>query len=163
MYWNSERCRQMALPIRTVPLHMARLNPSCVLRPFLVIINQCWCISLFSIQPITDSKHSSIFLSDFQLHVTIIVCNFFCQTTNVCRQSQLLQLHDSCWRSIYFDFFPMQGETLMGELGRMFCKQNWNAPPIGDARAVPQMADTHSRTSYLSMRPLTTYSPFSPA
>ena len=86
MYWNSERCRQMALPIRTVPLHMARLNPSCVLRPFLVIINQCWCISLLSIQPITDSKHSSIFLSDFQLHVTIIVCNFFL-SNNKCLQT----------------------------------------------------------------------------
>ena len=31
---------------------------------------------------------------------------------------------------------------------------------MGEARAVPKMADTHSLTSYLSMRPLTTYSPF---
>ena len=33
-------------------------------------------------------------------------------------------------------------------------------PPIGVVRDVPQMADTHSRTSYLSRRPLTTCSPF---
>ena len=33
-------------------------------------------------------------------------------------------------------------------------------PPIGEARAVPKMADTQSLTCYLSTHPLTTYSPF---
>ena len=59
--------------------------------------------------------------------------------------------------------FPMQGETIMSKFGKYILNTKLKCPPIGDARAVPQMADTHSRTSYLSKRPLTTDSPFSPA
>ena len=131
MYWNSERCRQMGLPIRTVPLHMARLNPSCVLRPFLVIINQCWCISLFSIQPITDSKHSSIFLSDFQLHVTIIVCNFFVKQQMFADSHNCYNYMTVVGGLFILTFFPCKGKLWWVSWEECFANKIEMPPRLG--------------------------------
>ena len=51
---------------------------------------------------------------------------------------------------------PTEGLNKRG----IFCIQNRSAPRLGTREPYRKLADTHSLTSYLSMRPLTSYSPF---